>query len=65
MTNPYPAYKSSGLEWLGDIPDHWEVKKLKYLLTSVKNDLPQTLFRIAVENIESGTGRLVNCLVLL
>ncbi|GAB3222549.1 restriction endonuclease subunit S [Spirosoma arcticum] len=60
MTNPYPAYKSSGVEWLGNIPEHWNVKKLKYLLTSVKNDFPQTSFRIAVENIESGTGRLVN-----
>jgi type I restriction enzyme S subunit len=23
--------KSSGIEWLGDIPEHWEVRKLKYL----------------------------------
>ena len=21
---PYPAYKDSGVEWLGDIPEHWE-----------------------------------------
>ena len=21
---PYPAYKSSGVEWLGDVPAHWE-----------------------------------------
>ena len=26
----YPAYKASGIEWLGEIPAHWEVKKLKY-----------------------------------
>ena len=26
----YPAYKSSGVEWLGDVPGHWEVKRLKY-----------------------------------
>jgi type I restriction enzyme S subunit len=26
----YEAYKDSGVEWLGDIPKHWEVKKLKY-----------------------------------
>jgi len=25
------SYKDSGVEWLGDIPEHWEVKKLKYL----------------------------------
>ena len=26
----YPAYRPSGVEWLGDIPSHWEVKRLKY-----------------------------------
>ena len=25
----YPAYKDSGIEWLGDVPAHWEVKRLK------------------------------------
>jgi len=28
---PYPAYKDSGVEWLGEIPAHWEVKRLKVL----------------------------------
>lgn len=27
----YDAYKDSGVEWLGEIPDGWEVKKIKYL----------------------------------
>ncbi|MGD8719878.1 MAG: restriction endonuclease subunit S [Candidatus Zixiibacteriota bacterium] len=27
---PYPAYKPSGVDWLGEIPEHWDVKKLKY-----------------------------------
>ena len=27
---PYPAYKDSGVEWLGKIPAHWEVKRLKF-----------------------------------
>jgi len=26
---PYPAYKDSGVEWLGEITEHWEVKRLK------------------------------------
>ena len=26
---PYPAYKASGVPWLGDVPEHWEVKKLR------------------------------------
>ncbi len=24
---PYPAYKDSGVEWLGKIPEHWEVRR--------------------------------------
>jgi type I restriction enzyme S subunit len=28
---PYPAYKDSGVEWLGEIPAHWEVKRLKHV----------------------------------
>ncbi len=30
---PYPCYKPSGVEWLGDIPVHWDVKRLKSLAT--------------------------------
>ncbi len=26
---PYPHYKPSGVEWLGDVPAHWEVRRLK------------------------------------
>ena len=26
---PYPAYKDSGVEWLGKVPVHWEVRRLK------------------------------------
>jgi type I restriction enzyme S subunit len=28
---PYPAYTGSGVEWLGDIPTHWKMKRLKHL----------------------------------
>ena len=31
--NPYSAYKDSGVEWLGEIPAHWELKRLKYAVT--------------------------------
>ena len=27
----YPAYKDSGVEWLGEVPEEWEVKKCKQL----------------------------------
>ncbi|WP_029461227.1 restriction endonuclease subunit S [Solidesulfovibrio alcoholivorans] len=28
----YPKYKDSGVAWLGEVPEHWEVKRLKNLL---------------------------------
>lgn len=28
----YPAYKPSNVGWLGDIPDHWMAKRLKFLI---------------------------------
>lgn len=32
--NPNVEMKNSGIEWIGEIPKGWEVKKLKYLLNS-------------------------------
>ena len=29
--SPYIQYKPSGVEWLGDVPGHWEVRRLKHL----------------------------------
>ena len=29
--NPNATMKNSGVDWIGDIPEHWEVKKLKYI----------------------------------
>ena len=33
----YAQYKASGVEWLGDVPEHWEVKRLKSIASC--NDL--------------------------
>jgi type I restriction enzyme S subunit len=30
---PYPAYKDSGVEWLGEIPAHWDIRRLKTVAT--------------------------------
>lgn len=34
----YPKYKPSGVEWLGEVPEHWEVKREKYAST-INNDV--------------------------
>ena len=28
---PYPAYKPSGVEWLGDLPEHWQARRLGHI----------------------------------
>lgn len=32
---PYPSYKRSGLSWLTEIPEHWEVRRNKYVFREV------------------------------
>jgi type I restriction enzyme S subunit len=39
---PYPKYKPSGVEWLGDVPEQWEVKRLKYSASINDDSLPET-----------------------
>ena len=53
----YPAYKDSGVEWLGEVPGHWEVKRLKYNLQLLTEKTNRREHAIALENIESWTGR--------
>ena len=31
----YESYKDSGIEWIGEIPSHWEVKRLKLLVSKI------------------------------
>ncbi len=33
----YPAYKDSGVEWLGEVPAHWEVRRLRNTAKSCQN----------------------------
>lgn len=40
--NPNIPLKDSGIEWLGEIPEHWRVKRLKYSATINDETLPET-----------------------
>jgi len=56
----YPQYKPSGIEWLGEIPEHWEVHRLKYSvdLINEKVDGAEVDFSyVGLEHIESWTGK--------
>ncbi|MCO6498707.1 MAG: restriction endonuclease subunit S, partial [Chitinophagaceae bacterium] len=33
QNKPYSTYKKTEVSWLGELPKHWEVKKVKYLFT--------------------------------
>ncbi len=39
---PYLRYKPSGIDWLGDVPQHWDVKRLKYSASINDEALPET-----------------------
>ena len=57
---PCPAYKPSGVEWLGHVPAHWEVRRLKALVTNVVDQTtqrPEHEITLALENVESWSGR--------
>jgi len=59
ISKAYPKYKPSGVAWLGDLPEHWEVKKLKYSLTLKTQKALTDKNPIALENIEGWTGRFI------
>ena len=39
---PYPAYKDSGVEWIGEVPEHWEVKPIKIIASCNDDSLPES-----------------------
>jgi type I restriction enzyme S subunit len=40
--NKYQSYKPSGVEWIGEIPSSWSLKKIKYLGNIVSGGTPST-----------------------
>ncbi len=53
--------KDSGIEWIGEIPEGWEVTKLKYLATfPIEKNAHIDSPYIGLENIESWTGKYVS-----
>lgn len=46
--NPDVPLKDSGVEWIGQVPEYWEVKKMKFLFkdTSIKNKPDATLLSV-------------------
>src|SRR5437588_4186310 len=58
----YSAYKQTVIDWIGEYPNHWKIKRLKYLASLINENAPDdnTLRKIALENIASYSGKLIN-----
>ena len=59
--NPNAKFKPSGVDWIGEIPEGWEVKRMKDVVELVSektndNSMPY----IGLENIESWTARYIS-----
>lgn len=51
--NPNVPMKDSGIEWLGEIPEHWEIKKIKYVFDFIGGATPSK------ENLEFWNGGII------
>ncbi len=60
--DPDAKMKDSGIDWLGEIPEHWEVKRLKYVVSinneviSEKTDEDYEIEYIEISGVKSGIG---------
>lgn len=53
---PYPAYRDSSVEWIGEIPEHWEVGKIGNVSRLLSTSESNGDYTVALENIEPWTG---------
>lgn len=60
--NPYKQYKPSDVEWLGKIPEHWEVKRLKFVVSyndevlSEQTDLDKEILYVDISSVSLTDG---------
>ena len=61
-TATYPNYKPSDVSWIGHVPTHWEVRRLKADVSDVvdlTNHRKRNESYVALEHVESWTGRIM------
>lgn len=39
----YPAYKDSGIDWIGEIPEYWNLVPFKWIITMTKGKVPKNI----------------------
>ena len=58
----YPNYKKTDVEWLGEVPNHWDLCRLKYCATINDEVIPETtdsnceLTYVDIGNVDSNSG---------
>lgn len=67
MSKAYPTYKDSGIEWLGQIPTHWDLLRNKIFITEHDNVVGQDAYKYTLlsltkqgviqRDIERGKGK--------
>ena len=58
--NPAAPMRDSGIEWIGSIPEHWEVKRLKFIAERHNQKVSdEVLPYIGLENVESFSERFI------
>lgn len=60
--DPNVELKDSGVDWIGEIPKHWDVRRLKFVSNHISEKrLPiNGDIKISPENVESETGKIIN-----
>lgn len=54
--NPDVPLKDSGVEWIGQVPEHWEVKKLKFVSKINQHTLPEnTNGSLSIKYVDIGS----------
>jgi type I restriction enzyme S subunit len=48
----YDNYKDSGIDWIGDIPEHWHITKIKFAFNTQKGKTPKVL----IDSKKEGTS---------
>lgn len=56
--NPDAKLRPSGIDWIGNIPEHWEKCRFKNFVTLITKPSTSNV-KIGLENIESNSGRYV------
>ena len=57
---PYPAYRDSGVEWIGQVPEHWEIARIKRhasIRTERRSDVPANATYVGLEDVEAESGQ--------